>query len=375
MWFSGDGRQRGRQFKCRNHRVAAGRKGFDDLSAPDRPSGASEPEGGQRGAAGLLAAVPDPASQAGHGGNGEGGSNTLGGDRDAPPTPLELRLRALGEAARFHGTELDRDDLRVPEGEMPSPAVLVEWVRAAGLWARAVRLRFRNLLAIQSGGPIVLLLNDGSAALMVRADPARNVVWLRDPMATSNEHAVAVDELRLSQVWGGEAVLVRRERGVTFDDEPFTFGWLARMVWVEKIVLRDVVLGSIVLSILAIAPPLMVMMVIDKVVTYQSMSTLTLIVLFLIVAAVYETYLGYIRRRLINVVATRLDTKLALHVFRRLLGLPIDFFERTQTGAITYRLGQISKVRDFLTGRLLTTMLDLVTLLVLVPVLFSSACR
>jgi len=296
-------------------------------------------------------------------------SGTQGG-ASTPPSPLELRLRALAAAARYHGGELERDDLRVPEGEMPSPAVLVDWVRGSGLWARAVRLRWRNLISFKAGGPIVLLLNDGTAALMLRADPARNIVWLRDPMATSDDQAVAVDELRLSQVWGGEAILVRRERGVTFDDEPFSFAWLARMVWVEKVILRDVVLGSIVLSLLAIAPPILVMVVIDKVVTYQSMSTLTLIALFLVAAAAYETYLGWIRRRLINVVATRLDTKLALHVFRRLLGLPIDYFERTQTGAILYQLGQISKVRDFLTGRLLSTLLDFVTLLVMVPVLF-----
>ncbi len=134
--------------------------------------------------------------------------------------------------------------------------------------------------------------------------------------------------------------------------------------------LRDVVLGSIVLSMLAIAPPILVMVVVDKVVTYQSMSTLALIALFLGAAALYETYLGYIRRQLIQIVATRLDTKLALHVFRRLLGLSIDYFERTQTGAILFQVGQISKVRDFLTGRLLSTLLDFVTLLVMVPVLF-----
>ena len=337
-----------------------GIEGLGDLSSPERPSGAFESEGGQRAAGGGLSAVPKPAP---------GGAQ----DRDGaapPPSPLELRLRALAAAARYHGGELERDDLRVPEGEIPSPAVLVDWVRGSGLWARAVRLRWRNLVGMTAGGPVVLLLNDGTAALMVRADAARNVVWLRDPLATSDDQLVAVDELRLSQVWGGEVILVRRERGVTFDDEPFSFAWLARMVWVEKVILRDVVLGSIVLSVLAIAPPILVMVVIDKVVTYQSMSTLTLIALFLVAAAAYETYLGWIRRRLINVVATRLDTKLSLHVFRRLLGLPIDYFERTQTGAILYQIGQISKVRDFLTGRLLSTLLDFVTLLVMVPVLF-----
>jgi HlyB family type I secretion system ABC transporter len=329
------------------------------LSSSDDTSGTAGP--GASRPIGALSAVPPAATDS---------DTSRAGQREAPPTPIELRLRALIAAARHHGTELDRDDMRVPPGEMPSPAALVEWVRASGLWAKAVRLRWRNVLGMTGGAPLVLLLNDGSAALMVRADPTRNVVWLRDPLATSDDQAVPVDELRLSQVWGGEAILVRRERGVTFENEPFTIAWLARMVLVERRVLADVLLGSIVLSFLAIAPPIVVMIVIDKVLTYQSMSTLTLISLALVAAALYETYLGYIRRRLIQVVATRLDTKLSLHIFRRLLGLPIDFFERNQTGSILYRLQQISKVRDFLTGRLMTTMLDFVTLAVMLPVLF-----
>ncbi|MDE2199600.1 MAG: peptidase domain-containing ABC transporter [Rhodospirillales bacterium] len=273
-------------------------------------------------------------------------------------------------AARYQGVELDRDDLRIPTGSAPQPAALVEWVRNAGLWARGTRLTWRNLVRLQSAGTTVLLLNDGSAAVLVRTDAARNLVWLRDPSVATDSDGVAVDELRLSQVWSGEAILIRPERGGTLDNEPFSFLWIGKLVWLEKGILRDVSIGSLVLSFLAILPPLLTMVVVDRVVTYHSYNTLVMISLLLIVAAIYETWLGYIRRQLIQIVATRLDTKLNLHVFKRLLGLPIDFFERTQTGAIMYQIGQISKIRDFLTGKLLTTILDFITLLVLLPILF-----
>ena len=49
-------------------------------------------------------------------------------------------------AARYHGVELDRDDLRFPGGQSPEPAALVDWLRNAGLWARGVRMRWRSLL-------------------------------------------------------------------------------------------------------------------------------------------------------------------------------------------------------------------------------------
>ena len=292
------------------------------------------------------------------------------GGAKSQPSPLEVRLMAVAAAARFHGAELQREDIRIPSGTTPAPAALVEWVRAAGLWARATRISWRHLVRIQQSGPVVLLLKDGGAALMVRADAARNIVWLKNPAATIDEDGVAVDELRLSQVWGGETMLVRAERSDTAENEPFTFGWLFRMVWLEKGTLRDIAVGSFVLSFLAILPPLLVMVVIDKVITYQSMNTLIMISIILIIAMSYETYLGYTRRELIQIVATKLDAKINLHVFRRLLGLPIDFFERNQTGAIMFQVGQVSKIRDFITGKLLQTILDMITLLVLLPVLF-----
>ena len=288
----------------------------------------------------------------------------------AAPSPTELRLLAVMAAARLHGAELDRDELRVPRGTQPSPAAMVEWVRNAGLWGRATRLKWRHLLHMQTTGTVVLLLDDGGAAVMVRGDAARNVVWLKDPSATIDQDGVAVDELRLSQVWSGDCILVRVERGGDAEAEPFSFGWLSRIVWREKSILRDIGIGSLVLSVLQILPALLVMVVIDKVVTYHSMSTLVLISLILTVGMLYETYLGYIRRQLIQIVGTRLDSKLNLYMFKRILALPIDYFERTQTGAVMYNIGQIGKIRDFITGKLLQTILDMITLAVLLPVLF-----
>ena len=112
------------------------------------------------------------------------------------------------------------------------------------------------------------------------------------------------------------------------------------------------------------------MTVVDRVIVHHSMSTLVLITLILLVAVFYETALGWSRRELIQVLSARLDAKLNLHVFNKLLGLSLDYFERNQAGQITYRLFAIYRVRDFITGKLLTTFLDAFTLLVLLPVLF-----
>jgi len=291
----------------------------------------------------------------------------------APPggiSPTEARLLAIMAAARHHGVELDRDDLRFPDGEAPAPAALVDWIRNAGLWARGVRLRWAHLMRLQSTGPIVLLLNDGGAMLVVRTDPPRERIWVRDATTETDEEPVAVDQARLAALWDGDTILLRADRGGVYDDEPFSILWLARLIWHDKKLMKETFAASFMMSVLSIIATLLVMVVIDRVVTYHSYSTLALVAIVLGVCLLYEAYFGFIRRQLTVVVGRRVDGRLNLQMFKRILGLPIDFYERTQAGAVMYRLGHLGKVRDFLTGRVLTTLLDLVTLAMLLPVLF-----
>jgi subfamily B ATP-binding cassette protein HlyB/CyaB len=292
------------------------------------------------------------------------------------PTPggdlaIQIRLMAIAAVARFHGAELARSDLRVAEAEIPSPAALTQWLRASGLWARPVRLKWAQLVGLDLVSPVVLLLTDGSAVLLVGNHRKRDQVWIRHSRLTPADPPVAVCQSELAAVWAGEAMLMRARRTTAGTDAPFSLGWVAELVWIERHAMRDVGLASLVLSILTVLPALMVMTVIDQVVTHQSLSTLVLMSLLIGIAMLSETMLGYARRQLILIVGARVDAKLNLHVFQRLLRLPLDYFERHQAGSIWSMTGmQIGKIREFLTGKLLATMLDLVSLVVLLPILF-----
>jgi ATP-binding cassette subfamily B protein len=285
--------------------------------------------------------------------------------------PLHSRLQAMIQAARYQGVELDPNELRHPPGEGPPPAATLSlWAQGAGMWSRAVRIRFRHLLRFDDTGPVVLLFKDGTAGLLTGSDAERAVALLKDPFAPSSAAPVPVDELRLSRVWGGEAVLLRAARGYVAADAPFNLRWLVDLVLHERRSLRDIALASFVISFLTLFPPLLVMAMVNKVLQFHSVSTLVLLSVMLLIVVAYETLLGHARRAIIAVVGARLDAKLNLHVFNRLLRLPLDYFERHPAGETMYKIAQVYRVREFLTGKLLTTFLDLVTLCVLLPFLF-----
>lgn len=163
--------------------------GMPPVSLTPPPNASAEAAGGGRGADGAPSATDH------HGG-----------------ASLHPRLQAVIVVGRYHGMELDPGDYKNrDELPIPSAGSLSAWVQELGLWSRAVRLRWRNLLGLQETGPVILLLNDGSAALLTGADADQKVVYLKDPQAPESAAPVAVDELRLSEVWTGEALLMRAE--------------------------------------------------------------------------------------------------------------------------------------------------------------------
>ena len=295
------------------------------------------------------------------------GMSTAGG----PRAPVHPRLLAMMMSARYFGLDLDPSEFRLGPGEtMPTAAALSAWAQNTGMWSRALRLRWRHLFTIGGNGPVILLFNDGSAGLLVGAASEQKIVLIRDPRAAEADPPVPVDEMRLSEVWSGETVLLRAERSQSEADPPFTLRWLATVVLKEKKHLRDLIIGSFAISMLTIFPPLLVMQVVDRVLTHHSFSTLFLISMILATTVTYETLLGYARRLIILVIGVRTDAKLSLHVFNRLIRLPLDYFERHPAGETMYKVSQVNKVREFMTGKLMTTLLDMITLLVLLPLLF-----
>ena len=137
----------------------------------------------------------------------DAGSSGSSANPNAAPTQVddrEVRLRSVIAAARYGGIDLDPKDFRSAISEKtPSPTSLVDWLTDQGMVARAMRLKWRCLVRTHDTPPMVLMFKDGTAALLVGTDPARDVVWLRDPTGNDGDAPIAVDKLRLLQVWPG----------------------------------------------------------------------------------------------------------------------------------------------------------------------------
>ncbi|MGH7068449.1 MAG: ABC transporter transmembrane domain-containing protein, partial [Acetobacteraceae bacterium] len=138
----------------------------------------------------------------------------------------------------------------------------------------------------------------------------------------------------------------------------------------DKRIVRHVSTASLVTSALMVIPPFIVMSVIDRVVVYGNQDPLILLAIIWLAVVLYETILEYARVDMMTVLAARIDTRLNLHVFNRLLGLGLDYLERHPAGEIHHRINQHYLVRMFFTGRMFALVLHVFTLIVVIPILF-----
>jgi ATP-binding cassette subfamily B protein len=289
-------------------------------------------------------------------------------------------LSALALIATRLGVDTDIEQLRrrfaVGEAE-PDTARLVAMARELGLEAESLQMTFAELPRLAKTLPAILRARDGGALILedARSDPMKgSVAVIRDPRAPDDER-LAIEEVRLAEVWEGEVILLKRSNVYVDEQQPFGLAWLAGQVLRERKLFGDIAVGALVSTIFTIAPPFMFMIVLDRVLVSHSYSTLNVIVGAILIMLVFETILGYIRRLLTQIATTRIDGRLNLYIVDKLLKLPMDYFERTPTGRTLGKLAEVGRIRNFLTGQLFGTILDAVPLLGLVPAMLILEWR
>ena len=126
---------------------------------------------------------------------------------------------------------------------------------------------------------------------------------------------------------------------------------------------------------LSLASPIFFQLVIDKVLTHQSETTLWVLAAGIALALAFDSIFGYLRQMLTLAATNKIDMRLTRRTFAHLLSLPIDYFETTTAGVVTRHMQQLEKIRNFLTGRMFFTALDTMALIIFLPILFAYSVQ
>ena len=295
------------------------------------------------------------------------------GDAVGSTAEIHSMLEGLRYIARHHGLHLSREQLLrqyALDGTEVRPSVIVGAAEKAGLKAKSTRMQFDQLLRLGRAIPALIRLRDGTARVIitVQAHGSPPIVVLRHPAEGAQPQAY--DKVRLSEIWDGDIILFKRQQAATEVSSDFSLSWLLHQLGKDKKIFRDVGLSALAMSVFALVPPLLYFLVMNRVLVHQRMSTLFVLAVGVLFVVIFDTMFGYLRRWLVAEGTARVDARIHSYIFDRLIGLPLDVFERQNTGTISYKINEANRIRNFLTGQAFTAILDSTVLLVLLPVMF-----
>ena len=166
---------------------------------------------------------------------------------------------------------------------------------------------------------------------------------------------------------------LRIEKSDTTPEIKFGFQWLLPAINRHRNVLIQVLIASFVVQLFGLANPLMLQVIIDKVISQRSLDTLQILGVALIVITLLGGIISSLRTFLFNETTNRIDTRLGAEVIDHLLRLPLKYFDNRPVGELGTRIAELEKIRNFLTGQALTTILDAAfSLIYIVVMVFYS---
>src|SRR5215471_2800756 len=288
---------------------------------------------------------------------------------------LDTALQCFVAVARHHGIDLSADRIKHDYALKPDDEftrLLPKIARNSGMRSKNLQLRWKDLPRLGEAYPAIARLKNGNSVILLGYHEDK--VGVLDPLA-DRLAVLRLDEATFCKRWIGELWLLRRDVALADETRPFGFAWFIPEVVRNGATFRDIAVAAVVLQLLALAVPIFIQIVVDKVLVHHSYTTLYVLAAGVGAAVAFDAVFNYLRRILLVYASARIDVRTSMRTFERLLALPIDFFERASAGVITKHMQQVEKIREFLTGRLFLTLLDATSLFVIVPLLFFYSGR
>ncbi|WP_181012905.1 type I secretion system permease/ATPase [Citrobacter amalonaticus] len=256
--------------------------------------------------------------------------------------------------ARYHETAVNIASLRARFFTDDSHDITLQFVRAV----RSCGLKCRHVMKLEAGSRIPL------PALIAVPDRGYVVVLaIRDgKWLIQGEGGAEILAPQQGVRYAG--FLFARRLSLENIEREFNLRWFARAFMRYKKLLGEILLASFFIQLLALVTPLFFQVVVDKVLTHQSLTTLDVLAIGMLGVCLFDVLLGGLRNYQLAHTSQRIDVTLSSLLYRHLLALPLAYFRQRQVGVTVARVHELKTVREFLTGNALTLCLDLLFTLV-----------
>lgn len=236
-----------------------------------------------------------------------------------------------------------------------SPDLFGRAAHRAGLSAKVVKRNLDDIPALVL--PVVLILKNNQAAILLKREKEGSV-WLLD---THTDGRIEISDEQLVSEYSGYCIYCKPEH--RYDDRTEKLArdneghWFWRVIGKSWRIYRDVLLASVLINLFAVASPLFVMNVYDRVVPNDAVETLWVLAIGVSIVYCFDLILKLLRNYFIEVAGKKADVQLSSLIFEKVLGA--RFEEHPQSvGVFASQLRDFESIRSFITSSTVTAFVD-----------------
>ena len=196
-------------------------------------------------------------------------------------------------------------------------------------------------IADDADGDRILTVYDGATKALIKLEN-------NDPSA-----------LHLGRAWFFKAYREDRDPSSKIARQASGRSWFSTVLGRFRSLLAQIMGIGLLLNMMALSTPIFIMMVYDRVIASRSTETLSFLVIGVLIAITTEAILRSIRSRSLAWLAARLDNIVNNTTFAQLLGLPPAAVERASVSSQIARIKTFESVRDFFSGSIFLSFLEL----------------
>ncbi len=218
--------------------------------------------------------------------------------------------------------------------------------------------------------PAIVQLKDNSYNVVLAIKHDENKAMILDPREQSPK-AVLLDEYQKEL---NDFVLVLKHKMLN-DEVKFGFKWFFVEILKYKKIVGQVLLGSFVIQLFGLVTPLFTQVILDKVLVHRTISTLNVLAFAFIIVSIFELLLNLARNYIFIHTTNKIDAKLGSKLFKHLLRLYYVYFENRQVGNIAARVRELDRIREFITDKSVSVLIDLLFSVVFVVVMLMYSVK
>ena len=245
------------------------------------------------------------------------------------------------------GEELDRD-------------LFVRAAQKAGLKAS---LQTRSLESIPSSTfPVALELQENQVCILMEMEQdSAKVIF---PGNDETEQNISREELE--KEYSGICFLIRP----TLEEKNTKPHWFWSVINMSRGVYAEVLFASFLINFFALATPLFIMNVYDRVIPNYALETLWVLVSGVGIVLIFDLVMKSLRGYFIDVAGKRADIILSASTFSRVLGIKLGE-KPNRVGYFANNLQEFDSFREFFTSTTLVALVDLPFVLLFIVIIFS----